>query len=141
MTEHEKVAETSRLGGRLRQVLAMLGAEFLLGMGANLVGLPSEVKGAAHAVTLTLIGVHALLAIGIVVVAFLVSRSASEEQVAVRPTTIGGISVAVTFVAGLGTLMTGSAWLSFVMAAGFLAAAAMYVAAYAEVSRRAPAVG
>lgn len=140
MTEHEKVAETTRLGGRLRQVLAMLGAEFLLGMGANLVGLPSEVKGAAHAVTLTFIGLHALLAIGIVVVAFLVSRSASEEQVAIRPTTIGGISVAVTFVAGMGTLMTGSAWLSFVMAAGFLAAAAMYVAAYAEVSRRSPAV-
>ena len=120
-------------------MLAMLGAEFLLGMGANLVGLPSEVTGGARAATLTFIGLHAVLAIGILVVAFLVSRSASEEQVAVRPTTIGGISVAITFVAGLGTLMTGSGWLSFVMAAGFLAAAAMYVAAYAEVSRRSPA--
>lgn len=140
MTEHELVAETTRLGGRLRQVLAMLGAEFLLGMGANLVGMPSEVKGGARAATLTLIGLHAVLAIGILVVAFLVSRSAHEEQLVVRPTTIGAVSVAVTFIAGMGTLATGNAWLSFVMAAGFLAAAGMYVSAYVEVSRRSPSV-
>jgi hypothetical protein len=135
MTEGEPLATTLRLRSTLRQLLAMLGAEFLLGMGANLVGLPSEVSGSARAVTLTLIGLHALLALGIVVVAGLSTVAARQVQLVVRMTTVGLSSVAVTFLAGVGTLMTGNGWLSFVMAAGFLAAMAVYGSAYVEVSR------
>lgn len=133
MTEQETT--TTRLTSRLRQLLAMLGAEFLLGMGANLIGLPSEVSGGARAATLTLIGLHAVLALGIVTLAVLANRSAREAQVSTRMARNGLVAVVVTFLAGLGTLGTGNGWLSFVMAAGFLAAAGSYGAAYLEATR------
>ena len=128
------MATAVRLGSRLRQLLAMLAAEFLLGMGANLIGLPSEVTGTARVATLTLIGLHAVLALGIVIVAVLVSMSARPTQLR-RRTTLGMASVIVTFLAGVGTLMTGSPWLSYVMAAGFLVAAGLYGTAYVETIR------
>lgn len=135
MTEPEITSTTARLTSRLRQLLAMLGAEFLLGMGANLIGLPSEVTGGARAVTLTLIGLHALLGVGILVLSLLAMRSAQEVQLATGATRNGLIAVVVTFLAGMATLGTGNGWLSFVMAAGFLAAAALYGAAYLEATR------
>ncbi len=111
----------------------MLAAEFLLGMGANLIGLPSEVTGAAGVTTLTLVGLHVALAIAIVVVAIMVTMSRPAQ---VRRSTTGGMaSVVMTFLAGAGTLMTGNGWLSFVMATGFLIAAGLYGAAYVETTR------
>ncbi|QGN58913.1 hypothetical protein [Nostocoides sp. HKS02] len=135
MTEGETLATTLRLRSTLRQLLAMLGAEFLLGMGANLIGLPSEVSGSSRVATLTLIGLHALLALGIVTVAVIAYTSARRVQLVARMTTVGLATVAVTFLAGVGTLMSGSGWLSFVMAAGFIAAMACYGSAYVEVTR------
>lgn len=138
MTEDETLATTVRLRSTVRQLLAMLGAEFLLGMGANLIGLPSEVSGNPRVATLTLIGLHALLALGIVTVAVIAYLSARRVQLVARLATVGLSTVAVTFLAGVGTLMTGSGWLSFVMAAGFLAAMASYGSAYVEVARVTP---
>lgn len=135
MTEQETPSTTGRLTSRLRQLLAMLGAEFLLGMGANLIGLPSEVSGGARAATLTLIGLHAVLALGILTLAVLVNLSAREAQVSTGMARNGLVSVVVAFLAGLGTLGTGNGWLSFVMAAGFLAAAGSYGVAYLEATR------
>jgi hypothetical protein len=133
MSANDVIAATARMRSRLKQLLAMLAVEFLLGMGANLIGLPSEVTGTTRVATLTVIGLHVALAIGIVVVAILVSRSRSAQ--ARRRTTVGMASVIVTFLAGVGTLMSGSAWLSFVMATGFLVAATLYGAAYVETTR------
>jgi hypothetical protein len=102
-------------------------------MGVNLIGLPDEVSGTARAATLILVGLHVALAIGIVVVAVQVSLS-RPAQVG-RRATVGLVSVIVTFLAGAGTLMSGSEWLSFVMAAGFLVAAGTYGGAYVETTR------
>jgi hypothetical protein len=134
MTEVDLSATTARLRSRLRQILSMLAVEFLLGMGANLIGLPDEVSGTAKAATLTLIGLHVALAIGIVVVAILITTSRPSDVA--RQTTGGLVSVVVTFLAGAGTLMSGSPWLSFVMAAGFLAAAWLYGTAYVRTTGR-----
>jgi hypothetical protein len=134
MTEVDLSATTAGLRSRLRQILSMLAVEFLLGMGANLIGLPDEVSGTAKAATLTLIGLHVALAIGIVVVAILITTSRPSDVA--RQTTGGLVSVVVTFLAGAGTLMSGSPWLSFVMAAGFLAAAWFYGTAYVRTTGR-----
>lgn len=134
MTADVASSETAtRQRSRLRQILAMLAAEFLLGMGANLIGMPSEVTGSARTTTLTLLGLHVALAIGIVVVAVLVNAATLRHA---RSRTMAGlITVVVTVLAGAGTMATDSGWLSFVMAAGFLVSAGVYVGAYVEAAR------
>ena len=134
MTNHEMPAQAHsvrRPQSLLRQVLSMLSLEFLLGVGASIIGLPNTVAGVAQVTTIVLIALHTLLAIGIVVVAILLTLNARDSQLA-RSTTVGLIAVGVTFLAGVGTLATGSGWFSFIMAAGFLVAAVSYVVAYVQ---------
>ena len=54
---------------RSREALSALAAQFLLGMGANLVGTPQENAGGARIVAGILLGLHALVGIGVIVVA------------------------------------------------------------------------
>jgi hypothetical protein len=72
LSENEKTtvqaASASRMNMRreARNQLVFLSAQFLLGMAVNLIGQPSETTGAAHAVSTVLLGLHAVVAIGLV---------------------------------------------------------------------------
>ena len=109
---------------RSREALSALAVVFLLGMGTNLIGEPSE--DAARVISGVILGLHILIAIGVVVVAVRVRIAAARESVGQRESLWALVVVALTFLFGVGTVLTGSEWLSFLMAAGFLAAAALY---------------
>ena len=113
---------------RSREALAALAAQFLLGMGANLLGSPEENTGAAQVIAGIVLGLHALVGIGVIVVAVRVWLVARRERVAQRAALWAFIVIILTFLAGVGTMMTGSDWLSFAMSVGFVVAAALYVA-------------
>lgn len=114
----------------LRQI-ELLTVQFVLGMGANFIG--SGVKGFAKFAGTTVVVLHIaiaitllILAITTAVVAVKVSRSAK------RTAYLAAGTVAVTFNAGLLTLLTGSNWWSFVMATGFMAALLLYGKLYVD---------
>lgn len=137
MTTRESVDPQAieRLRTRLRGMLWMLALIFLLGMGANLVGLPGENDGTGRIVSIVLIALHALLGIGILATAIRAMPAARDSGIGGREALTGLIAVIITFLAGIGTVMTGSGWLSFLMAAGFLVAAAVYVVAAIAAAR------
>lgn len=128
---------------RSREALSALAAQFLLGMGANLLGSPEENTGAAQVIAGIVLGLHALVGIGVIVVAVRVWLVARREGVAQRAALWAFIVIILTFLVGVGTMMTGNDWLSFAMAVGFVVAAALYVAvgASALVRQRSSAIG
>ncbi|MBN9630520.1 MAG: hypothetical protein J0I18_07920 [Actinobacteria bacterium] len=113
---------------RSREALSALAVQFLLGMGANLVGSPEENEGAARVVAGILLGLHGLVGIGLVIVAVRVWTTARRAGTAQRAALWAFIVIIATFLVGIGTMFTGSAWLSFAMSVGFVAAAALYIA-------------
>jgi hypothetical protein len=115
---------SSRLMRRSREALSALAVEFLLGMTVNL--LPDDGAGGQvlHPIVLAL---HVLVGIGVVVVAVRLLIVARQEDIAVREATWALVVVAATFIAGVLTVLLDSEWLSFAMAAGFLASTLMYV--------------
>ena len=116
------------LARRSREALSALALQFLLGMGANLIGSPEENEGAARVFAGILVGLHGLVGIGLIVVAVRVWTTARRAGVAQRAGLWGFVVIIVTFLAGVGTLFTGSDWLSFLMSVGFVVAAALYIA-------------
>lgn len=118
---------TAGLVRRSREALSALALQFLLGMGANLIGSPEENEGAARVFAGILLGLHALVGIGLIVVAVRVWMTARRAGTATGAALWAFIVIVATFLVGLGTMSTGSGWLSFAMAAGFVAAAALYV--------------
>lgn len=127
---------TADLAARSREALSTLAAQFLLGMGANLVGTPQENTGGAQVFAGILLGLHALVGIGLLIVAVRVLMVARREGLAQSAALWALIIVVVTFLAGVGTMLTDSAWLSFAMSVGFVAAAALYVAVGARALTR-----
>ena len=121
---------------RSREALSALGAQFLLGMGANLLGSPEENTGAAQVIAGIVLGLHALVGIGVILVAVRVWLVARREGVAQRAALWGFIVIILTFLVGVGTMITGSDWLSFAMSVGFVAAAALYIAVGARALAR-----
>ncbi|MFH8253217.1 hypothetical protein ACH3VR_22820 [Microbacterium sp. B2969] len=112
---------------RSREALSALALQFLLGMGANLLGSPDENSGAAQIVAGVILGLHALVGIGVIIVAVRVWLVARRQGVAQRPALWAFIVIILTFLAGIGTMVTDSGWMSFLMSVGFVAAAALYV--------------
>ena len=121
-------ASSADLVRRSREALSALALQFLLGMGANLIGSPEENEGAARVFGSILVGLHGLVGIGLIVVAVRVWTTARRAGVAQRAGLWGFVVIIVTFLAGVATLFTGSDWLSFVMSVGFVVAAALYIA-------------
>ena len=117
---------------RSREALSALAAQFLLGIGANLVGTPEENTGGAQVLAGILLALHALVGIGLLIVAVRVLSVARREGFAQRPALWALIVIILTFLAGVGTMLTDSGWLSFAMSVGFVAAAALYVAIGAQ---------
>jgi hypothetical protein len=116
-----------RLARTSREALSALGVQFLLGMGANLIGPPSENPDGSRVVAAVVLGLHVL--------------AARSEGVGGRLALWALVVTVATFLSGVGTMLTGSGWLSFLMAAGFLAGAVLYVATFVLGSRTAPAAG
>jgi hypothetical protein len=116
-----------RLQRTSREALAALGVQFLLGMGANLIGPPSENPDGARVVAAVVIGLHVLVGIGLLVVTVRILLAARAEGIGRRTALALLVVTALTFLIGVGTMLTGSAVLSFFMAAGFLAGAALAV--------------
>ena len=104
-----------------------LSAQFLLGMAVSLIGQPSQTTGAARTVSTVLLGLHVLVAIGMVAGAVMVIRAARSGGE--RPRQLarwGAILIGLTFVAGVLTMITKNDWLSYAMAAGFIASLLLY---------------
>ncbi|MCU1475135.1 hypothetical protein [Amnibacterium sp.] len=114
---------SDRLVRRSREALSALAVEFLLGMSVNL--LPDD--GAARLIRSIVLGLHVLIGIGIVIVAARLLAVARQEGLARREAAWGLAVVTATLVDGVLTVLLDSGWLSFVMAAGFLAATLLYV--------------
>jgi hypothetical protein len=127
---------TPALVRRSREALSALAAQFLLGMGANLVGTPEENTGGAQVVAGILLGLHALVGIGLLIVAVRVWMTARREGYAQGAALWGLIIIVATFLVGVGTMITDSGWLSFAMSVGFIAAAGLYVAVGAQALTR-----
>lgn len=121
---------------RSREALSALAVQFLLGMGANLIGSPEENEGAARVFAGILVGLHGLVGLGLVIVAVRVWLVARRSGVAGNAALWAFIVIILTFLAGIGTLFTGNDWLSFAMSVGFVAAAALYVAVGASALTR-----
>ncbi|MFP3466795.1 hypothetical protein [Leifsonia sp. SIMBA_070] len=113
---------------RSREALTALAVQFLLGMAANLIGEPEG--GFAVVVDWIIIILHILIAIGLVVVSIRVFSAARRAGVGQRLAVWGIVVIAITFLAGVGTMISGSDWASYVMATGFLVAAALYGATF-----------
>lgn len=128
---------STALGRRSIEALSALVAQFLLGMGANLLGSPEDNAGAARIVSGVILGLHALVGIGLIVVAVRVWSTARRERVARRAALWALIVIALTFLVGIGTMITGSGWLSFLMSVGFAVSAALYVVVGARALMRA----
>ncbi len=118
----------ANLRRRSREALTALAVQYLLGMAANLIGEPENTfVGVVVAIIVIL---HVLVAIGLIVVSIRVLLAARAAGVGDRLAVWGVVTIAVTFVAGVVTISFGSDWASFVMATGFLVAAALYAGTF-----------
>jgi hypothetical protein len=121
------MADTS-LSNRVRGQLAMLIVMFLLGMAVNLLGEPESALGkATHGI---LLGLHVLVAIGIIVGASIVMSKAVKVGGAIlRTARFATAGVGTAFVGGVLTLAVKGGWSdvwSYVMAVGFLVGFVFY---------------
>ncbi|WP_285114189.1 hypothetical protein [Leifsonia sp. fls2-241-R2A-40a] len=125
MSASATVASPSEsLRRRSREALSALALQFLLGMAANLIGEPDG--GFVAVVDTIIIILHILIAIGLVVVAVRVLLAARQAGVGQRLALWGLVVISLTFLAGVATVVFGSDWASYLMACGFLVAAALY---------------
>ena len=130
------VGAPGQLNRRARSQLSMLVLQFLLGMGVNLIGLPSENSGGAKVITGILLGLHILLSLGLLVVAVLcLLRSGPLDDAMRNQVLLGGVLVLVSFVAGILDTSLGSNWWSFLMAVGFIGAFVVYGWIYVKTAR------
>jgi hypothetical protein len=134
-TSTEPTMAIDALRHRSRAVLSALAVQFLLGMGANLIGDPGDSNGAGRVIGGIVLGLHILVGIGVVVGAVRVWTATRRLRLAQREGLWGLVVMAATFLIGVGTVLTGSDWLSFLMAAGFLVGAALYARTYLIGSR------
>jgi hypothetical protein len=109
-----------------RQVMA-LSAQFLIGMALALIGQPSQTTGAAHTASEVLLGLHILVAVGLIaaaVQAILLTRGSDRQ----RQLAYGG-AAAIVLTSGTGvlTVITKNNWWSYAMAAGFITSLLVYV--------------
>ncbi|WP_138443141.1 hypothetical protein [Sinomonas susongensis] len=126
-----------KLMRRSREALASLGVQFLLGMGANLVGTPQDNSGGGQIVAASLLGLHILVGVAVVVVAVRLWMVARDEEIGERIALWALVVLVVTFLIGIGTMLTGSGWLSFLMALGWLVGFGLYIQTFMLGSRAA----
>ncbi|HLO31468.1 MAG TPA: hypothetical protein VK249_20120 [Anaerolineales bacterium] len=112
---------------RAMNQIRMLTAMFVLGMAVNLVGLPQETTGFAKTATLIFLGLHVLIAVGLVIGSVITLRLTLRAAPQLgRLAWIGLALIAVTFGAGVLTVWLKSDWWSYVMALGFIGSFLIY---------------
>ena len=110
-----------------RHQIMGLAVQFLLGMAVNLLGLPAQTNGAAHAATIAFLAAHIVVSAGMLAGAFMVVRVAARAGDRWRSLAIwGAAAIVATIAAGIVTLITNSNWWSYAMAAGFIASLLIY---------------
>jgi hypothetical protein len=124
-----------RTSKRARAQIVMLLAQFLLGMGVNLIGLPSETSGVALGVTVAALVGHVAIALGLTVGAILTVRLAASMPGHRALAWSGLLLVVVTIAAGVPTMLLDSNWWSYLMAVGFAALLVVYGRLYLLVVR------
>lgn len=139
-TEEGARAKSPResLKSNARGQLSMLLAQFLAGIAVNLIGMPSETSGFPRIATSILLGIHILVAIGLVVGAIrAIPQCARIEPPAAGLAWWGLIAVVITFAAGVLTLAVhvGTGWFSYVMAAGATGSLIVYGLLYLRAIR------
>ena len=118
---------TADLRHLARHQVMGLAAQFLLGMAVNLLGPPSQAKGAAHTATTVFLAAHVLITLGLLAGAVMIIRATGRSQAPSRQLAIGGaIAIAATTAAGILTMTTKSNWWSYSMALGFIASLLVY---------------
>lgn len=137
-TQSAKATDTLiKLRDRARGQILMLSAQFLLGMGVNLIGLPGDTSGAAKTTTQILLGLHVLISLGLLVgagISLSLARKAGEPFV--RFAWIGATGIAITVTAGILTTATKSNWWSYLMALGFMASLLLYGAVFTRATHK-----
>lgn len=133
-----EATQTKQLVGRARAQIGMLVTQFLLGMGVNLIGDPSG--GLARATKGVLLGLHVLVAIGLVVGAFQIASLTRDLPAFNRLARGGGASIGLALLGGILNLTLKNDWWSFLMAIGFIAAVVIFGLLYVK-SRVAAATG
>jgi hypothetical protein len=127
--------QPNKLLRRSREALATLGVQFLLGMGANLVGTPQDNTDGGRIVAASLLGLHILVGVAVVVVAIRLWMVARDEELGERVALWALVVLAVTFLIGIGTMLMDSGWLSFLMALGWLIGVGLYIQTFVLASR------
>ena len=125
MNETTRTSRTDVRHLASRQVMA-LSAQFLIGMALALIGQPSQTTGTAHTVSEALLGLHILVAAGLIAAAAQIIRLARGDRQ--RRLAYGGAAaIVLTIGAGVLTVITNNNWLSYAMAAGFITSLLVYV--------------
>ena len=109
-----------------RQVMA-LSAQFLIGMAIALIGQPSETTGAPHTASEILLGLHILIAAGLIAAAAQIIRFARGSHRQRQLAYGGAAAIVLTVGAGVLTVITKNNWWSYAMAAGFITSLLVYV--------------
>lgn len=133
-----KSKTVTKLQARVRGMLTMLAAQFLLGMAVNLIGAPSQTTGFAQTASATFIGLHVLIAIGLLIGAIL--TLVQLKKYAPDRVTAGWwglVTVILTFISGSFTMTYNNNWWSYVMAVGFFASTWIYGVLYFRVAEKA----
>ena len=118
-----------RINEQARDQLGGLTAMFLLGMGVNLIGLPSETTGTAQTATSILLGLHVVVGIALVA-GGAVTVLRARGSAFLRQAWLGLTAVVLTFVCGAITVSTGSALWSYAMSVGFIGSFWIYGALF-----------
>lgn len=121
---------------RTRGQLSMLFAQFLVGLAIARIGLPADTSGFARTVSIVLLGLHLVIAAGLLVGAILsiviVTRAASFG---VGLVWVSAAVVVVTVVSGVVTLVTKNDWWSYLMGAGATLSLPVYGILYLRSTR------
>lgn len=124
-TSITKPNQIYRINKQARDQLGGLTAMFLLGMGVNLIGLPSQTTGGANTATSIILSLHVLVALGLFAGA-IVTVMRARSSVYVKQTSIGLAAIILTFSCGVMTVATESNWWSYGMSIGFIASFWIY---------------
>ncbi len=120
---------TRALAGRLQGILGAMSAEFLLGLAlATVADYDAEAHTGNHVVHQAVLGLHVLLALGILVGAtMLVVMTKKLLPKQFGAAVVGLVAVLVAIVCGMATLAVDShEWFTFGMGTGFIVAIGVY---------------
>ena len=122
-----------QLHDQTRGQLGMLVVIFLLGMGVNLLGADKTSSTLIKITSGALLGLHVLVAVGLVVGAILTVRLTTKLPGNYPALARGaGASVGLAIVGGILNVFLKSEWWSYLMAVGFIAAFIIYGLLYVK---------